>query len=259
MQVSNNGNVRPLPSPDTAQRSPAAANDEAVSHEPATLSRTAVLQTAVEFIDRHGLAMLTMRRLGAMCGVEAMALYRYVHGRGDLLNGVVDHLLDRLYADQLAARRHEDSWQDYLTRLAHGTRRIALQHPQVFPLIATQPPQAPWLRPPLRSLRWLDTFLDTLKGYGFTDAAAVAAYRLYTTFLLGHLLLDVSALGAPLHAEEAVLEDAAQHASADTAQYRHVHRLQALLSHDHSATDFDESLHALLHRLDPLRTPSPAT
>lgn len=64
-----------------------------------------------------------MRRLGSACGVEAMALYRHVHGRQDLLGGIVDHLVDKLYDDQLAARRQEDGWQDYLVRLAHGVRR----------------------------------------------------------------------------------------------------------------------------------------
>ena len=119
----------------------------------ASLSRELILDTAIEFIDQHGLEKLTMRRLGAACGVEAMALYRYVHGRGDLLTGVVDHVVDRLYAEQLAARRQEDGWQDYLIRLAHGVRQIALQHPELFPLVATQAPEAPWVRPPLRSMR----------------------------------------------------------------------------------------------------------
>ncbi len=82
-----------------------------------------------------------------------------------------------------------------LQRLAHGVRRIALAHPQVFPLIASRPPAAPWVRPPLRSLRWMENFLDNLIGCGFDDAAAVAAYRAFSSFLLGHLLLEVSAQG----------------------------------------------------------------
>lgn len=49
---------------------------------PASLTREYILDTAIAFIDQHGLEKLTMRRLGAACGVEAMALYRYVHSRG---------------------------------------------------------------------------------------------------------------------------------------------------------------------------------
>jgi len=214
------------------------------------LSRAGILEMAIDFIDRHGLSKLTMRGLGTACGVEAMALYRYVHGRGDLLSGVVDHIIDRLYADQLVARRQEDGWQDYLMRLAHGVRQIALDHPEVFPLVATQAPEAPWVRPPLRSLRWMESFLDTLISYGFADTAAVAAYRSYTTFLIGHLLLEVSARGAELHPDEALLDDGGERSARDLTDYPHLLRLQPMLSQDRSAAEFEEALEAMLDRLE---------
>ena len=56
-----------------------------------------ILRAAVEFIDTNGLSKLTMRRLGAHLGVEAMALYRYVPGREQLLDGVVEVVMDELY------------------------------------------------------------------------------------------------------------------------------------------------------------------
>jgi AcrR family transcriptional regulator len=213
------------------------------------LSRESILEAAIEFVDRHGLAKLTMRRLGAACGVEAMALYRYVHSRGDLLTGIVDHLVDRLLTDQLAARRQEDGWQEYLLRLAHGVRQIALEHPEVFPLLATEAPEAPWVRPPLRSLRWMETFLETLTSYGFDDTGAVASYRTYTTFLLGQLLLEVAARGAQLHPEEAILDDGDQ-PKTSLADYPHLRRLQPMLSEDQSTGEFEEGLEALLNRLE---------
>lgn len=217
---------------------------------PAGLSRASIVTTAIEFIDRHGLAALTMRALGAACGVEAMALYRYVHGRGDLLTAVVSRIIDQLHDDQLAARRQEDGWQDYLVRLAHGVRQIALDHPEVFPLIATQPPDAPWVRPPLRSLRWMETFLSTLLSYGFDDTAAVAAYRSYTTFLLGQLLLEVSARGAELSPEQAILDSQTDSPDAGRVHYPHLNRLRPMLSEDHSAAEFEDGLEALLDRIE---------
>ena len=57
------------------------------------LSRERIIAAAVEAIDEEGLGSLTMRRLGARLGVEAMSLYRYVPGREDLLDGVVDALV----------------------------------------------------------------------------------------------------------------------------------------------------------------------
>lgn len=215
----------------------------------ARLSRELILLTAITFVDEHGLDKLTMRRLGAACGVEAMALYRYVHSRGDLLTGIVDHVVDKLYQDQMAARRQEDGWQDYLLRLAHGVRHIALDHPQLFPLVATAAPQAPWVRPPLRSLRWMESFLDTLIGYGFDDTSAVTAYRTYTTFLIGQLLQEVSTHGAELSADEALLDEAT-HTEVDLANYPHLQRLRATLSEDHAATEFEETLEVVLDRLE---------
>ena len=227
-----------------------AADTNGDGHYPPRLSRAFILDAAIDFIDHHGLSKLTMRRLGTACDVEAMALYRYVHSRGDLLTGIVEHIVDRLLVDQLAARRQEDGWQDYLVRLAHGVRQIALDHPEVFPLVATQPPEIPWVRPPLRSLRWMETFLDTLICYGFDDITAVAAYRSYTTFLLGQLLLEVSAHGGHLHPEEEAILDEADHAERDLSDYPHLHRLEATLSQDCGAAEFEEALEAMLDRLE---------
>lgn len=128
----------------------------AEGRRPRSLTRAEILDTAIALVDSEGLDQLTMRRLGSACGVEAMALYRHVHGRQDLLGGIVDHLVDKLYDDQLAARRQEDGWQDYLVRLAHGVREIAIGHPHLFPTLATRPPEAPWVRPPLRSMKWME-------------------------------------------------------------------------------------------------------
>ncbi|UJH69586.1 TetR/AcrR family transcriptional regulator [Ornithinimicrobium sp. INDO-MA30-4] len=86
-----------------------------------------------------------MRRLGKDLGVEAMSLYRYVSGREDLLDAVVDALLDGV-TDNIDAQE-PTSWQNYLQLMAHEIRKIAIAHPAVFPLVATRHPAAPWLRP----------------------------------------------------------------------------------------------------------------
>jgi len=158
------------------------------------LSRSGIVTAAVEFVDSNGLGALTMRRLGASLNVQAMALYGYVPSRENLLDAVVEAVVDELYADPQVHLEPRQGWPDYLTRLAYGVRRMAFAHPQIFPLVATRPPTAPWVRPPLRSLRWMNSFLNGLLGSGFTDLGAAAVYRAFTSFLLGHLLLDVAAL-----------------------------------------------------------------
>jgi AcrR family transcriptional regulator len=224
---------------------------EPVSMDLGGLSRQRILRTAVEFIDREGLPALTMRRLGGVLGVEAMALYRYVPSREDLLDGIVETVLDQLHHDPGVHLHAEHGWQDYLQRLAHGIRRIALAHPAVFPLVATRPPEAPWIRPPLRSLPWLESFFAVLLDSGFSDEAAVVAYRAYTTFLLGHLLLEVSHQGVVLTTEdEAEPPDAPAPERIGLEQFPHLRELESLLDQDETITEFEEALESLLDRLD---------
>ena len=156
-----------------------------------TLDRKQILREAVRLIDEHGRERLTMRRLGGVLGVEAMALYRYVPGREQLLDGVVEYVMNELY-EQTMTVEQPNSWQEYLQKMAHGVRDIAVAHPRVFPLVATRPPAAPWLRPPLRSLRWVESFLEGLADFGFSERDSVLIYRAFSTFLLGHLLLESS-------------------------------------------------------------------
>jgi AcrR family transcriptional regulator len=220
------------------------------------LSRDRIISTAIDFIDRHGLTALTMRRLGNELGVEAMSLYRYVNGREDLLEGVVDHMVAELHLrSDDALLTATEGWQAYLQWLAHGVRSLAREHPKVFPLIATRHPAAPWLRPPLRSLRVVEDFLSTLIARGFDDARAVEAYRAFSSFLLGHLLLEASLLGAqtgpaeePLDEGESDVPNADQ--ALDVANFPHIQRLEGKLSEDHATAEFERALEDLLDRLD---------
>ena len=212
------------------------------------LDRRKILAAAVALIDANGLRSFTMRRLGEYLGVEAMAIYYHLPGRESVLDGVVDMVVDELYGDPDV---HVDAtdWQDFLQRLAHGVRRIALAHPEVFPLVATRPPEAPWIKPPLRSLRWIEQMLATLRRCGFTDPAAVAAYQAFSSFLLGHLLLEVSAQGAdtgPVDSPDP--EDRPANNGLDG--YPVLQELQPLLMVNRSAEEFDKSLESLLDRLE---------
>jgi AcrR family transcriptional regulator len=204
-----------------------------------------IVEAAVRFIDEHGLRELTMRRLGSYLGVEAMALYRYVPGREALLDAVVESVVDELYRDPDVLLESPAGWVDYLQRLAHGLRRIALAHPEVFPLVATRPAAAPWVRPPLRSLRGIESLLRVMTAAGFSDEHAAAVYRAFSSFLLGHLLLEVSAMGVetgPVEEPDVVPVD-------DLSAYPILRRLEPKLSQDHAAVDFEEALETLLDRI----------
>ena len=215
------------------------------------LDRARVIAAGISYVDDNGLRGLTMRRLGADLGVEAMSLYRYVSGREELLDGIVEAVIDEIGDDPDVLASPEAGWQDFLQRVAHGFRRVALAHPYVFPLIASRPTEAPWIRPPLRSLHWVELFLDGLLAEGFSDETAVTAYRAFTGFLLGHLLLEVSTMGAALGPLDIL--DPPDADGSGLEEYPHVRRLGGALAEDHSATEFEESLENLLDRMALMR------
>jgi len=224
------------------------------------LTRALIVESAIGMIDDSGgLDTLTMRSLGAHLGVEAMALYRYINGREDLLESIVDTLVE-----QIQVRPDEplhgqpaltDEWQGLLQWTAHCVRQIAVDHPAIFPLIATRHPAAPWLRPPLRSLRVVEDLLEGLIACGFSDRQAVQTYRVFSSFLLGHLLLEAATRGA----STAPLEEPLDEGDADVAppsedtevsDYPTIARTATMLAEDHTQEEFESSLEALLDRLD---------
>jgi AcrR family transcriptional regulator len=226
------------------------AAEDGIGPEKPRLERERILRAGVNFIEQHGVRQLSMRRLGAELGVEAMSLYRHIPSRESLLDGIVESVVDELYRDPEVYVEPRHGWQDYMIRLAHGLRRLALEHPQMFPVIATRPTEAPWVRPPLRSLRWVETFLTALTSAGFSDRTAVDAYRAFSSFLLGHLLLEVAALGADVGpAEEA---EPRPPKTTDLADYPMLQRLQDLLSEDQAGHEFEEALENLLDRIENL-------
>lgn len=216
------------------------------------LDRDRIVRAAIEFIDTQGLPGLTMRRLGESLGVEAMSLYRYVPGKEDLLDAVVESLVMSMEMDPEVLAAPEDGWQDFLQRLAHGVRRVALEHPKAFPLVASRPPEAPWLRPPLRSIDWVESFLRGLISEGFTDESAVGGYRAFTSFLLGHLLLEVATHGADVGPLDVLDDGSPDYDGLENAPT--VERLRSALSEDHAAVEFEEALENLLDRMALIRS-----
>lgn len=214
------------------------------------LAHERIVATAVSFIDASGVPALTMRRLGAVMGVEAMSLYRYVVSREALLDAVVERLMAELDADPEVLTAPRDGWIDFVQRLAHGVRRIALAHPNGFRLVASRPTEAAWLSPPLRTLRRAEGFLSGLVAEGFSDRAAVASYRAFSAVLLGQLMLEV----APLTVD-APDRHGAGHGVAHGAGRSQptLQRLVQEVAADPGPVEFDDALETLVDRIGRLR------
>jgi AcrR family transcriptional regulator len=105
------------------------------------LSCERIIDAAVQYSDAHCLDDLSMRRLGAELGVEAMSLYRYFPSKAALLEAVVSRLLRDLC---LPAPGSAD-WEPQVRAYARSFRTIARRHPQLIPLLAALGPRNPTL------------------------------------------------------------------------------------------------------------------
>lgn len=150
-----------------------------------------MLEAALELIDAEGLGALSMRRLGARLGVEAMAIYRHVPNKAALLDGVVELLLEQLTADIPAA----GDWRAALRAMADGQRALERTHPHAYPLLARLPAQA------YTSGRGLvERIVAEMVADGFDRDEAIRVIRAVARFAIGFSLTrptgDEAATGA---------------------------------------------------------------
>ena len=121
------------------------------------LTRERVLQAAVGLADRDGLEALSMRRLGPELGVEAMALYRHVRDKDDLLDGLIDLLVGQIEIVRPAA-----DWKAALRDQALTARRTLLRHPWARRLLEERGTAGP------ATLNYIESVLAILHEGGFT-------------------------------------------------------------------------------------------
>lgn len=151
------------------------------SDKPRPLNRQRVLEAALTYVDRYGLAGLTMRRLGTELGVEGMSLYKHVADKGALLDGIVE----LLWAEVSATPPPGTGWRDALRQLAGGLRDVFHRHPNSAPLLATRS----FVN--IETLRCYEAFLDVVRRAGFDRRRALDAVGAVVGQALGYALLEL--------------------------------------------------------------------
>ena len=110
------------------------------------LTRAAICDAAIAIADRDGIDAVTMRGIAGTLNVEAMALYRHVANKDELLSALCDAVLDRINA-RCAEVRPADSGDWRSTARAHilSARSIAVAHPWFPGLLSTRGDMSPAL------------------------------------------------------------------------------------------------------------------
>lgn len=146
------------------------------------LTRERVVAEALELVDQHGVEALTMRRLGACLGVEAMSLYNHVASKDDLLDAVGSRLLELVAVPDPP----EPDWRDQLRAIATNVRAVGLRHPRAFPLVVSRrhPTLASWA--PL-----VGGFLAGRRA-GLDERDSLHVVQTFAGFIVGAVLIEIS-------------------------------------------------------------------
>ncbi len=128
-----------------------------------SLNREVLVKTALEIVDRDGLASLSMRKLGAELGVDPMAAYRHLPNKEALLDAVIDAVVAETVIDIDEAL----SWQDQMRQLLASYYTAVMAHPNALPLLPVRQLRTP------ASLRVVERALQILVDAGTSLREAV--------------------------------------------------------------------------------------
>jgi AcrR family transcriptional regulator len=180
------------------------------------LSKERVLLAAVELADRGGIEALSMRKLGQELGVDAMALYRHVRNKDDLLDGIVEVIIGEIDRPPTSS-----DWKGALREQAMAARRVMLHHPWARRVLEERPKGGPTF------LAYVESVLATLRAGGFSIDLAHHTLHVLGSRIFGFNqdLLEDKAQSVPSPEEAAILMRA-------LAPFPRVSEMAQSVSHD---------------------------
>jgi AcrR family transcriptional regulator len=197
------------------------------------LDRQRIVEAALEFVDRDGLDALSMRKLGSVLGVEAMALYHYFPSKAALVDGLVAAVLARL---EVPLPTVSGDWAALVCQVARSFRDLGTAHPNIFPLLATIGLDNP------ASLAPAEAVLAVLTQAGLNARDAFDAFVALKSYVVGYTLWAIGQRGADQRTGEAscVMVDVRG------AAYPHLAELSGWLGERRLDTEFEAGLALLI-------------
>lgn len=162
---------------------------------PVNLTTAEVVTAAIAIADTESLAAVTMRRLAGTLGIPTMAVYRYVQGRDDLRNA----MLDRVFGEMDLAVPSGD-WRADIEAVLQAIWESMVAHPWLAGAFSmTRPGVVPGAMP------FTERMLSALCGAGLSEVAAFTEYLCLLTMIRGLGMTIEPELAA--RAETGVTED----------------------------------------------------
>lgn len=159
---------------------------EGMSEERAPLSRQRVAQAALELGDAEGLDALSMRKVGAELGVEAMSLYNHVSNKDDLL----DAIGDLLYTEILGRYSPDGTWRENARALVDAFYTVAMDHQNLVSILLDRP------IPSATKMLFLQQCYEVFVHAGYPVKEAALAFNTVAGWMTGVVRSELGLMGA---------------------------------------------------------------
>ena len=126
----------------------------------------------MDLADREGIDALSMRRLAAELGVEAMSLYYHVKSKDDILAGIAD-----LAMTEIEPASPEGDWKSAVRRSAMSYHEALDRHPWVNSVSAGGASQAVF--------DYMDALLGRLREAGLSPEVTHHTYHALESHIVG--------------------------------------------------------------------------
>lgn len=222
-----------------AQRSGRDAPERAGGRVPRnTLSRSLIVEAALELIDTAGLDAVTMPNVARHLGVGTMSLYRHVKDKGDLIDAVAEGVMGQIAVPDGAA----DDWEGRVVGYLRALRETAVAHPALGRILADH---GLTVGPVFVQL---ETVHGILIRAGFAPRDAVRAFYSLFTYVFGAVMWELPRV----HQQPADAYAASWNSAIDAlnpGDYPHLHALRPNLISAASADQFEYGLSLLVESL----------
>lgn len=148
-----------------------------------SLSVEQVVRSAIAIADADGLEALSMRRVADELSVGTMSLYRYVPGKSELVDLMVDSVQAELPADTEAGA--PDTWRTGLAAVARAEYDLYRRHPWLLRVSQARPLFGP------NSMAAYDASLRTVDGLGLSAHEMASTAALVSCYVQGTARITV--------------------------------------------------------------------
>ena len=141
----------------------------------ANLDRERIVDMALQLLDTRGFDGLTMRALAKRLHIENPALYWHFKNKQEIVDAMAARILERA----VVRRRHDESWQRWLSRTARALRNALRSYRDATRIVAEADlSDTPWIEAQQQACA-------ELEREGFPPKSALVAIVTLSDFTLG--------------------------------------------------------------------------